>query len=102
MTKKLTKADLRWFERVRSLGCYITAHFPNHAKECGGGIVVHHQLGVVRNHRLVMGLCNAHHSATTYLPFGGSIHKGTRSFEAKFTTQTEMVKWTKEQLDGGI
>lgn len=95
---KPTKEDLAYFVRVRELGCFIANHFPLCQGECGGDVVVHHQLGCVRDHRKVMPLCNAHHSATTYLPYGYSVHKGTKTFEKRYTTQAEMVAWTQQQL----
>jgi len=99
LKKPPSKHEKQYMERVASLGCYINVHFPQYEKECGGRVEVHHQLGVIRSDYKTMGLCTNHHSAQTPLKFGCSVHKGTRSFEARYTTQAEIVRWTQEQLN---
>ncbi len=97
--KPPTKEESEWMGRVAELGCYIWYHYPKLAeKECGGRAEVHHQLGQGRDHWKVMCLCTNHHSAQTPLPFGYAVHKGTKSFEERYTTQEAMVQWTNEQL----
>ncbi|WP_206120532.1 hypothetical protein [Rhizobium laguerreae] len=36
-------------------------------------------------------LCFAHHSAQSPLPYGHAIHKGTKSFEAIYGTEAELL-----------
>lgn len=98
MKKQATKAEKEHMGRVVSLGCYIWIHFPKYRKECGGRAELHHQLGQGRDHYKSMCLCTNHHSAQTPLPFGYAVHKGTRPFEARYTTQVIMVAWTNEQV----
>lgn len=94
--KQPTKAEKDHMHRVRSLGCII----------CGRPPEVHHitngTMGKKASHYETIPLCFNHHSAQTPLPFGESVHKGTKSFEAKYGTQEELLKRTLERLNNII
>lgn len=95
---KPTKEEKLHMAKVALLPCYVWANHPDKRKKCGGRKEVHHKTGAGMGKRAshfdVMPLCFNHHSAQTPLPFGGSIHKGTKSFEARIATQDKMIEWT--------
>ncbi len=96
--KVKTKAEIAHHDKVAQLGCYIWHNFPEYGeKECCNKVVVHHQLGQGRDHMKVTCLCENHHSAQTPLPYGYAVHKGTKSFEARYATQQEMVEWANRE-----
>jgi hypothetical protein len=90
---KPTKEEAEHMAKVAALGCYVWHKLPKYKDECGGRAEVHHKLGESRNHFKVTCLCTNHHSAQTPLPFGHAVHKGTKSFEARYATQAAMVEW---------
>lgn len=90
---KPTAAEKQHFEKVVALGCYIGNHYPGDKEDCGGRHEIHHKLGEGRNHAKVTCLCTNHHSAQTPLPFGYAVHKGTKSFVARYTDEQTMVDW---------
>ena len=103
--KNLTVDEKRFYAQVAALGCYVGVHYPEvnagERKACGGYVNIHHALiaGEPRTNDRVIGLCTNHHVQWTPLGFGFSVHNGTKSFEAKYGTQQEMLNWTKEQLE---
>lgn len=88
--------------KVAMLPCYVWANFPERRGECCQKREIHHKLGELRNHDLIVCLCFNHHSAQTPLAYGQSVHKGTETFEAETATQDEMVKWTDNCLESNI
>lgn len=80
--------------RVAELGCMI----------CKRPAQLHHPTGagwgLRSSHMDVIPLCFDHHSEQTTLPFGYSVHKGTKSFEARFGTQEELLVKRDELLGG--
>lgn len=95
-----TAAEEEYHNRVAQLPCAINNEDCNYR---GRGTVVHHKTGagmsLRSSHYLVMPLCFNHHDAQTPLKFGHSVHKGTRSFEANYRTQDEMIAETYAALD---
>lgn len=94
---KATKEEKEHFARVAALGCYIDVHFPD-LKQCAGYVNIHHKLGEGRNHAKVIPLCTNHHVQWSPLGFGHSVHNGTKSFEARYGTQQEMLEWVETNL----
>lgn len=95
MKKKPNKAEREYLSRVAQLPCMVNN------SDCSPGVEIHHKLsgGVRASHYDTMPLCFNHHSAQTPLAFGESIHKGTKSFEAKYGTQDEMLERVKLLLE---
>ena len=89
---KPTKAQLRHWERVRALGCMICQRPPEIHHITGAGMAKR------ASHWDVIPLCFDHHSAQTPLGFGQAVHKGTRTFEANYGTQLEMLNKVRERL----
>ena len=83
------------------LGCYVGTHFPEERKKCSYGCEAHHitDTGRRQSHYDTIPLCFDHHNQQTRLGFGESVHNGKKTFQAKYGTQEEMLKWTKEQLE---
>ena len=81
-----------WYAKVAELGCAVCRMPPE----------LHHILngtmGKKAGYKEVIPLCFKHHSAQTPLPFGHSVHKGTKSFESRYGTQKEMLRWVMLQL----
>ena len=102
--KPPTKEESEYMGKVADLGCYIGNHYQEHKKDCSYKIEVHHKTGcgmaLRASHYLTIGLCVNHHSAQTPLPFGYAVHKGTKSFEALYTTQDNMIEWSKQKIEG--
>jgi len=94
MTKKPTKAEREHMSKVAALGCMI----------CGKPAQCHHitgaGVGLRASNYEVIPLCHDHHSAQTKLKFGHAVHKGTKSFEANYGTQQDMLKKVMDILNG--
>jgi hypothetical protein len=91
--KAKTKAETEHMGRVASLGCII----------CGKDAEIHHitggkSLSQRASHFEVLPLCFEHHSAQTPLSFGHTVHKGVKSFEKNYGTQTELLAKTRKAL----
>lgn len=84
--KKLAAA---WFARVAELGCLICGKSPQIHHKTGAG------MGKKAPYKQTMPLCIDHHTAGA---FGECVHNGTKSFEAKYGTQDEMIAKTHELL----
>lgn len=89
MKKPATRAEKDHMAAVRELGCLI----------CGKDAQVHHvrghQFGLKNNFRVVP-LCYRHHNDG---PFGHCVHQGTKTFEANYMTQEEMLARVNRLLD---
>lgn len=100
MPMKANKQEKEYMERVRALGC-VVGFFHGRA-ECSPKIEVHHPtgagMGLKANHYDTIPLCFNHHSAQTPLSFGSAVHKGNKSFEERYGTQREMVRWVRKSL----
>jgi hypothetical protein len=100
--KKPTKEEREYMAEVAALGCYVYRNHLECRGYCGGRINVHHKTGaggaLRASHYDTMPLCFNHHDAQTPLPFGNSVHKGTKSFEKIYGTQEEMISWTRKQI----
>ena len=96
-----SKQEKEYMGKVAALGCIIGILFGD--KDCGGRVEVHHKTGAGMGKRAsdfdVMPLCTNHHSAQTPLPFGHSVHKGTKSFEACYATQDKLIEETRSLID---
>ena len=94
--KNPTAAERRHMEKVRALACLIGD------KHCGGRVEVHHITGagmaLRASHYETIPLCTFHHSEQTPLPFGYSVHKGTKSFEKRYGTQQELLEKVRRLL----
>lgn len=93
---KPSKKESEYMAAVATLPCSVNN------RDCGGRLEVHHKTGAGMakraDHYDTMPLCFNHHSAQTPLKFGHSVHKGTRTFEATYGTQDEMIAKTKKLL----
>ena len=93
MKKAGTKEERLYLAQVALLPCSVSN------RDCGGRLEVHHKTGAGMaqraSHYDTMPLCFNHHSAQTPLPFGHSVHKGTKSFEERYGSQDEMIAKTK-------
>ena len=100
--KRPCKEEKEHYSKVAQLPCYVWANFPKKRKECCAKLEIHHKTGAgmaKKSHfELTMPLCFNHHSAQTPLPFGSSIHKGTKTFQENIATQDAMIFWTQQQI----
>lgn len=55
-------------------------------------------MGQRPDHSKAIPLCFAHYSAQSPLPFGHAIHKGQKTFEARYGTEVELLARTRELL----
>jgi hypothetical protein len=94
--KPASAAEKKHMSQVASLGCIIKDI------TCGGRLELHHPTGAGMakraSHFDVIPLCFNHHSAQTPLPFGYSVHKGTKTFESRYGTQQELLEKVKSKL----
>jgi len=78
MTKAPTKSQRERWERIRALGCSVCKAFLTEIHHCFTG------MGGRKNHDLVIGLCNLHHTGKR------GIHKiGRKAWQACYGTETE-------------
>lgn len=87
--------DAAHLARVRKVGCVI----------CHRAAEAHHPIGYrwragyrKASDYDAIALCFDHHSAQTPLPFGYAVHKGTKSFEARFGSQEQLLEKTRRAL----
>lgn len=81
-----TKREKLHKNRLAALGCLICKRPPEiHHIRKGTG------LGLRESDFRALPLCFDHHSAQTRLPFGYAVHKGTKSFEARFGDQLDLL-----------
>ena len=81
MKKAATKAENDYMDAVRELGCLI----------CGRYAQIHHVTGHAygsRSNLRVLPICADHHQNNAY---GHALHNGTKTFEANYMTQAEML-----------
>lgn len=81
-----TKAEREHMARVKALGCYV----------CSRPAQAHHILRVGRriSHWHTIPLCFDHHQQQSPLPYGHSVHNGTKEFERRYGTQWKMLERT--------
>ncbi|MBY5815296.1 hypothetical protein HFN60_06435 [Rhizobium leguminosarum] len=89
------------FSRVAALGCIVV--FPDSGERCCSPAEIHHPrdgqgLGQRADHFQAIPLCFNHHSAQSPPPYGHAIHKGTKTFEARYGTEAELLERTRELL----
>jgi len=88
--------------KYQQIGCYIWHNIPEYRHECSNQAVGHHEIGnqtikgmaKKASDERVMSICLNHHTGR----YG--IHQvGVKTWEAKYTSQDNMIKWTKQQLE---
>lgn len=88
----MKQAEKEHIGRVASLGCLI----------CRRPAEVHHLTGAGMGKRAshfdTIPLCPYHHRQG---PHGEAVHNGTKTFEAKYGTQEEMLEKTRRLLKAG-
>ena len=94
MKKKATKKEREYMGKVKMLPCYVSN------SQCSAGVQAHHKIGpgARASHYDTMPLCFNHHQQQSPLGFGHSVHNGTRTFEANYATQDEMIAHTKKAI----
>lgn len=89
-------------ERLQHIGCYIYRNIAKYKHECFGQVIGHHEIGnqtikgmaKKASDERVASICVNHHTGR----YG--IHQiGVKTWEAKYTSQDNMIKWTKQQLE---
>ncbi len=87
-----TKAEKDHMARVAELGCIICQQPAelHHIREMQG-------MGSKASNLDVIGLCHRHHRTGGY---GIAFHAGRKAFEANFGTQRELLRKTKDKLEG--
>ncbi|MBY5810715.1 MULTISPECIES: Ref family recombination enhancement nuclease [Rhizobium] len=93
--------DRQHFSRVAALGCIVV--FPDSGERCCSPAEIHHPrdgqgLGQRADHSQAIPLCFNHHSAQSPPPCRHAIHKGTKTFEARYGTEAELLEPTRELL----
>ena len=100
----MNSADRAHLSRVAALGCVVV--FPDTGERCCSPAEIHHPrdgqgMGQRAPHSQAIPLCWRHHSAQSDLPYGHSIHKGQKSFEALYGTEAMLLERTRALLEGG-
>ena len=90
MKKAATKAERRHLDRVAQLGCVVC----NELGYYGSPAEIHH-LDRNRNHKRVIPLCAIHHRNGG---FGEAVHNGTKTWEATYGTQEELLAMVNQQI----
>lgn len=100
MTKKkpnkATREEKEHMGKIALMQCCVAN------SDCSPGTEVHHitKTGRRLGHMFTIPLCFNHHHNQTPLPYGEAVHKGTKTFESKYSTQEELFKLTMERLNG--
>ncbi len=100
----MNSADRLHLSRVAALGCIVVFRDGDMAGErCCSPAEIHHPrdgqgMGQRADHSQAIPLCFNHHSAQSPLPYGHAIHKGTKTFEANYGTEAELLARTLELL----
>lgn len=92
--KRPNKAEKAWMNAIAQLPCCVNN------QDCCLGLELHHIMDHGRRigHLHTIPLCFNHHQAQTPLPYGEAVHKGIKTFEAKYGTQMEMLERTKQAV----
>lgn len=95
--KAKTKEEKLWMAKIALLPCCVNN------KDCCRKIELNHitKNGRRMGHLYTIPLCFNHHQNQTPLPYGESLGKGKREFQAKYGTEMEMWERTKIAVDIG-
>jgi len=92
----VTKAERDHLSRVASLGCICPLPDRLGMTRCEAPAEIHHLLngtiGRKASNFEVIPLCPYHHRTG---PFGHAVHNGTKTFEARYGSQREMLEAVK-------
>ncbi|WP_205923044.1 MULTISPECIES: Ref family recombination enhancement nuclease [Rhizobium] len=97
----VNSSDRQHLSRVAALGCIVV--FPDSGERCCSPAEIHHPrdgqgMGQRADHSQAIPLCFNHHSGQSPLPYGHAIHKGMKTFEARYGTEAELLARTRELL----
>lgn len=88
--KTKTKAERDYMGVAASLGCFI----------CGMPAEIHHKtgagMGLKASNYDIIPLCHVHHRTGGH---GVAVHAGTKTWEANYGTQDEMIKRVRELVE---
>lgn len=92
-----TKADIKRFELIQSMGCIVCILFYGAPTPCE----IHHTNGKTKEgaHQLTIGLCPGHHRHGSDKPPFISRHPYKARFEAAYGTEAELLVETNERLE---
>ena len=92
MSRRRSKAMYERLGKIAELGCLVCSdnEYPGTPAE------IHHQLGQGRDDNKCVPLCVTHHRTGAW---GIAVHNGTKTWEANFGTQAEMVKRINKLVD---
>ena len=89
MSKRKTKEEQVWLNRVAELGCII----------CGAPAEIHHigngTMGKKASNFEVIPLCHVHHRTGG---LGVAVHAGRRTWEANHGTERELLEKTRQMI----
>jgi hypothetical protein len=94
------QAEKEYMNKVAEFGCIACYLLSGNQ---GTPAAIHHVYGSVRTderpepHKLVLGLCGAHHQGTEHKP-GGYVHGKLAEFEDTFGAQDVLIEMTRELI----
>lgn len=89
MSKRKTKDEQQWLNRVAELGCIICKR-PAEIHHIGNGA-----MGKRSDHFSVLPLCEIHHRTGGH---GVAVHAGRKTWESNFGTERELLQKVQAQL----